>query len=172
MGQIHGGSVASLANHPGLSGNVTFPSLRSTEVPPRNSLAGTATAPAVIALSVEFVAKPQEAHLVESALPAAIVRALKDVPGFAGCAVMISDQEARLATVVTFWAGEDGRQRCNQNERRVHALLAPYMDRRLRVQTLIAHFPWAPDIRPEADGAGGRSAKHDLACGQENVCVA
>jgi len=28
---------------------------------------------------------------------------LKDVIGFAGCLVMISGQEARLATVVTFW---------------------------------------------------------------------
>jgi hypothetical protein len=41
------------------------------------------------ALSVEFVAKPQEAHRVEAAIPAAIAGALKEVDGFAGCLVMI-----------------------------------------------------------------------------------
>jgi len=42
-----------------------------------------------------------------SAIPAAIADALRDVTGFAGCLVMISDQEARLVTVVTLWAGDD-----------------------------------------------------------------
>ena len=58
---------------------------------------------------------------------------LKDVIGFAGCLVMISGQEARLATVVTFWDGDDRVQRCGEKVRWVHALLAPYLDRCLRV---------------------------------------
>ena len=42
---------------------------------------------------------------------------LKDVIGFAGCLVMISGQEARLATVVTFWDGDDRVQWCGEKLR-------------------------------------------------------
>jgi hypothetical protein len=95
----------------------------------------------ITALSVEFVAKPNEAHKIHSALPAAIDGALGEVAGFAGRFVMIANYEARLVTVVTLWTGEDRMQRCNENLRWVRALLAPYMDRCLRVQTLAAYAP-------------------------------
>jgi len=55
----------------------------------------------VTALSIEFVAKPHEAHRAELAIPSALAAAFKEVTGFAGCLVMVSDQEARLLTVVT-----------------------------------------------------------------------
>ena len=54
---------------------------------------------------------------------------------------MIANHEARLVTVVTLWSGEDRIQRCNENVRWVRALLAPYLDRCLRVQTLAAYVP-------------------------------
>lgn len=81
---------------------------------------------------------------MQSAIPAALASALKDVDGFAGCLVMISDQEARLVTVVTLWAGNDRAKCCSQNTRWVHALLKPYLDRCLRVQTMVAHLPLLP----------------------------
>jgi len=121
---------------------------------------------------VEFVAKPQEAHRVEAAIPAAVAGALKDVTGFAGCLVMISDQEARLVTVVTLWGGDDRVERCGENVRWVHALLAPYVDRCLRVQTMVAHVPLLPVIRPETTAAGERPAIEDLLSEDEAVCVA
>jgi|SRR5277367_5430067 len=95
----------------------------------------------ITALNVEFVAKPDEAHKIHSALPAAIDGALGEVAGFAGSFVMIANYEARLVTVVTLWSGEDRMERCNENLRWVRALLAPYMDRCLRVQTLAAYVP-------------------------------
>jgi hypothetical protein len=95
----------------------------------------------VTALSVEFVAKPQEAHRVQSAIPTAVAGALEGVAGFAGCLVMISEQEARLVTVITLWVGSDRRKRCCENARWVQKLLTPYVDRYLRVQTLAAHSP-------------------------------
>ena len=95
----------------------------------------------VTALSVEFVAKPSEAQKIHSALPAAIDGALGEVAAFAGSFVMIANYEARLVTVVTLWSGEDRVQRCNENLRWVRALLAPYMDRCLRIQTLAAYGP-------------------------------
>jgi hypothetical protein len=97
----------------------------------------------ITALSIEFVAKPDEAHKVHAALPAAINGALGEVAGFAGSFVMIANHEARLVTVVTLWSGEDRMQRCSENVRWVRALLTPYLDRCLRVQTLAAFAPGA-----------------------------
>jgi hypothetical protein len=99
------------------------------------------TSSRITALIIEFVAKPDEAHKVHAALPAAINGALGEVAGFAGCFVMIANHEARLVTVVTLWSGEDRMQRCSENLRWVRALLAPYLDRCLRVQTLAAFLP-------------------------------
>lgn len=99
------------------------------------------TSSRITALHIEFVAKPNEAHKIHASLPAAINGALGEVAGFAGCFVMIANHEARLVTVVTLWIGEDRMQRCSENERWVRALLAPYLDRCLRVQTLAAFVP-------------------------------
>jgi hypothetical protein len=118
----------------------------------------------VTALSVEFVAKPQEAARVEATIPKAITGSLQDVTGFAGCLVMISDQETRLVTVVTLWAGEDRAKRCRENARWVHALLAPYVDRCLRVQTLIACLPALATAGPCLIEQGPSA--------EETVCVA
>jgi len=123
------------------------------------------------ALSIEFVAKPQEAHRVEAAIPAAVAGALKDVTGFAGCLVMISDQEVRLVTVVTLWSGHDRTKRCNQNVRWVNALLAPYLDRRLRTQTMVAHLPLLSMGQPETVAAAESIAMQDLESADETVCV-
>ena len=136
---------------------------------PRTGLAGI---PPVTALSVEFVAKPQEARQVEAAIPAAIAGALKNVTGFAGCLVMISDHEARLVTVVTLWVGNDRVKICGENVRWVRALLAPYLDRCLRVQTMVAHLPVLPLIRTETNATDECSIEDSLISTDETVCVA
>jgi hypothetical protein len=92
---------------------------------------------------VEFVAKPQEARGVQAAIPAALAGAFQDVSGFAGCLVMVSEQEARLVTVITLWVGNDRQKVCRENARWVQKLLSPYLDRCLRVQTLAAFVPGA-----------------------------
>jgi hypothetical protein len=172
VGQFHGGIVASPVRQPSTTNNVSFPFPKAlsanryspASVAPSNSL--------VTALSVEFVAKPQEAHRAQSAIPSALAGALKEVTGFAGCLVMVSDQEARLLTVVTLWSGNDRHKRCAENARWVHALLAPYVDRRLRVQTLVAHLPLLPVLPSEPDRGDDRSDEQDLATACETVCVA
>lgn len=103
--------------------------------------------PCTLALSVEFVAKPEQAGPARAFLPEAVLGALKEVDGFAGCVVLSSDQESRLVTVITFWTGSNSRKCCEQNVRWVKALVARYADRCLRVQTLVAH---APALAPEA----------------------
>lgn len=59
------------------------------------------------AFSFEFVAKPDEATS-PLRLPVTIQSGLEDIAGFAGSLVMISDQKARLITVIIFWSGTEG----------------------------------------------------------------
>jgi hypothetical protein len=164
--------VASPANYSSNTKNIAYPFPRHTALQQRESGAGVAGTPPVTALSVEFVAKPQEAHRVESAIPAAIAGALEDVSGFAGCLVMVSEYEARLVTVVTLWAGNDRVKRCGENVRWVRALLAPYLDRCLRVQTMVAHLPVLSLIRTETNAAGECSMDGGKIPESETVCVA
>jgi len=178
VGQFNGGTLASPARYSGMTNSVTYPFPHNTQ--PKSYLTGNGSTslPPVTALSVEFVAKPQEAHRVQAAIPAALAGALKDVNGFAGCLVMISDQEARLVTVVTRWAGSDRAKCCSQNVRWVKALLKPYLDRCLRVQTLVAHLPvlplldFLPAAPPETNAAGECTILHNRISEDETVCIA
>jgi hypothetical protein len=152
--------------------NVTYPFEQNTPLEPQLSATAALGAPRLTALSVEFVAKPQEAHRVESAIPAALAGSLKEVAGFAGSLVLISDQEARLVTVVTLWTGEDRLKHRDRNVRWVQALLAPYLDRCLRVRSMVAHLPVLPVIHAETNAAAECSNVESLVCEDETVCVA
>lgn len=123
--------------HDYLKGNLTHGQPNALSTAPSPQYGGSR----IIALHIEFVAKPGEAHRVHAALPSAIHGAMEGVAGFAGAFVMVSHYEARLVTVVTLWAGEDRARRCEENVRWVRALLAPYLDRCLRVQTLATYLP-------------------------------
>ena len=63
---------------------------------------------------------------------------------------MVSDQKARPITVVVFWEGSQGRRSGPHVARRVRALLTPYLDRCLRVQNLLAHFPMQQNSQPSS----------------------
>src|SRR6266478_5329187 len=151
---------------------VALPFLQAAGARAQVSRTGTSSVPAVTALSVEFVAKPREAQQVEAAIPSAIAGAFKDVTGFAGCLVMISDHEARLITVVTLWAGDDREKRCGENIRWIRALLAPYLDRCLRVQTMFAQLPVLPTIHARINGGDECLIKDTVVPEDETVCVA
>ncbi len=161
-----------------MTNSVTYPFRKNISLSLQSVAKGTSGVPPMTALSVEFVAKPQEAHRVEAAIPSAIASALKEVDGFAGCLVMISHHEARLVTVVTLWAGNDRAKCCSQNARWVHALLAPYLDRRLRVQTMVAHLPVLPILhslpttQPETNASDECPTAHEFQSEDETVCVA
>ncbi len=93
------------------------------------------------ALSIEFVSKPQEVYRLRAAIPAAIEGALGQVAGFAGCLLLISDKEPRLATVITFWEGENRAALSNNSAPWVHKLLAPFLDHCLQVRSHDAYSP-------------------------------
>jgi hypothetical protein len=126
----------------------------------------------VTAQSVEFVAKPEEALKAQTAIAPAITGALNGVTGFAGCIVMVSDHEARLITVVTFWRGSDRAKFCNANTRWVNALLTPYIDRKLRVQTMVAQLPGASLMEDGIAREREHLSTETLASEEAEVCVA
>src|SRR5260370_2400661 len=76
-GQYFGGTLASPASYPNMTNNVTYPFHNSSSLHPQSITKGNSGVPPMTALSVEFVAKPQEAHRVEAAIPAAIAGALR-----------------------------------------------------------------------------------------------
>lgn len=104
-------------------------------------LSGVSPLATLTALTVEFVAKPEEAKRAENSIPTALESSLRELEGYAGCLVMISNLEARLITAITFWSGPHGARLCQQNARWVNALLKPYLDRCLRSQTVFARLP-------------------------------
>jgi len=122
------------------------------------------------AFSFEFVAKPEQAAGATLVLPAAIQSGLQDVAGFAGSLVMVSDQEARLITAIIFWEGSEARRSGAQVVRRVRALLAPYLDRCLRVQNLLAHLPMPQN--PQPSSIDTRYIADESIAEEANVCVA
>lgn len=158
--------------YPNGARNLAFASHKNSDGKPKTTGERSASSSRVIALSVEIVAKPQEAHRVETAIPKAFAGALNDVTGFAGCLVMISDQEARLVTVVTLWAGEDRANRCRENLRWVHALLAPYVDRCLRVQTMLACLPVSPPAEQDTNSPEACFMLQEHSSTEGNICVA
>jgi hypothetical protein len=94
-------------------------------------------------ISVEFVAKPNASHRVHSLVPAAIASTLEGVTGFAGCAVMVSNMEERLVTVLTFWEGNLSAHAATTNSGWMCKLMERYVDHRLRVQTMRTHMALA-----------------------------
>ncbi len=89
---------------------------------------------------LQFVASPGRASKLQSILPTAIREAFSEVPAFAGCMVMVSDQEARRVTIVTFWKGPAGSQHGGEDTERLKATLFPYVDHWLRAENHLAHF--------------------------------
>src|SRR5260370_28954829 len=87
VGQYIGGTLASPASYQNMTNSVTYPFHNSSSLHPPSITKGNSCVPPMTALSVEFVAKPQEAHRAEAAIPAAIAGALKEVDGLPGCRV-------------------------------------------------------------------------------------
>lgn len=126
----------------------------------------------MLAHSFEFVAKPSEIQRLQVNIPAALTGVLKDVTGFAGCLVMVGALEARLVTVVTLWAGLGSHRRCSENVRWIQTILAPYVDRSLRMQTHFAAVSSILTHQPEANAADERFLEQANGTHGEGLCVA
>ena len=127
------------------------------------------SASGLMVVSVEFVAKPEKARNAPLSLPAAITGSLQEVAGFVGCWVMVSDQEARLITVVTFWSGDEAQKFCKKNAKCVKRLLSTYLDSCLRVQTMYAHLPPVPSVWEETSTVGAGLMIGEIAAQDETI---
>src|SRR2546427_12303367 len=95
----------------------------TTKAAPCHAAAATLTA-----LSIEFVAKPAEARRAQLSIPEGVSNTMKGVSGYAGCLGMVSGQEARLITLITFWIGEERSRRGPENQRGLCKLSAACME--------------------------------------------
>lgn len=171
--------MPSLVRHVGRLRDLNFRLPKSAGAHPKIGIPNPPCRTETVALSIEFVAKPEKARSAATSLPNAIIGSLKEVAGFSGCMVMSSEHEARLITVITFWSGNDCHRRCSENVRWVRALISGYVDRHLRVQTLLAHAPLTSDSSAETFSTETNDAETGLilresvpAPADETVCVA
>jgi hypothetical protein len=105
----------------------------------------------ISAQSVQFVASPGQTRKLQSVLPDAIRNAFRLVPAFAGCMVMVSDQEARRVTIVTLWKGKERARHCSENVEQMRMLLFPYVDHWLRSENHVAHFSTSSPVENTAN---------------------
>jgi len=100
------------------------------------------TTPVVLAHGVEFVTSPGRSKELQRTIPETLRSALGNSGGFLGCMVFVSEQEARLMTVITLWTGRDAAEQCDNNFSRVNQLLLPHADTWLRSQKMTAFLCW------------------------------
>jgi len=91
-----------------------------------------------IAHSVEFVARPGVTEHVRDRVLVAVRQLLGRRPNFSGCLILVSEQEARLMTLITFWTGPDNTSPSVEDWKQLKKLLSPYVDRWLRTRNLAA----------------------------------
>jgi hypothetical protein len=139
-------SQVQISSYQAICGGASSEALAATRRVAPNSREHLAEAglPAIIAHSFEFVALPGRAEGIQSEIPMATRHAFRGTDGFMGSMVLVSEQEARLVTVVTLWTGSNRAELCSESEKCLQRWLAPYVDRWLRTRRF-ASFVSAPD---------------------------
>jgi hypothetical protein len=99
-----------------------------------------------IALRLDFVAKPEGSSEVAGSLASLLETARLDAAGLVSSILLVSDREARLVTLLTFW---DVHRFLPARERRIawmQKLLAPFADGAVRAHTSVANFLPPPAV--------------------------
>jgi len=94
----------------------------------------------VVALHLDFVAKPEGTRELNSLVGAVLKEGGLVKEGLETAVLLVSDREARLVTLLTFW---DAGRFANARERRIawmQKLLAPFADGSIRAQTSTPRF--------------------------------
>ena len=116
----------------------------------------------VAALHLDFVAKPEGARRLKSLVGTLLKQAGLEDEGLETALLLVSDREARLVTLLTFW---DARRFSSARERRIawmQKLLAPFADGPVRAQTSTPKFVLA-EASAELDVDGLSRAARELA---------
>jgi hypothetical protein len=115
----------------------TWQSLASISLAENDSIPDIPT-PQVVAQSQEFVTLPGVSNELQKLIPAALRTASCRSGDFLGCMVLISEQEARLVTVITLWTATAKTEHVRRNSAVLQDLLEPYVDRWTRSGSHIA----------------------------------
>ena len=113
----------------------------------------------MVALHLDFVARPNGSRELASELAAVLEAAKLADEGLASSLLLISDREARLVTLLTFW---DRRRFMAARECRtawMQKLLAPFADGSIRAHTSLPRFVTAEAGVPAADPMGFDEAR-------------
>jgi len=94
----------------------------------------------VTALRADFVAKPEAIENVREGIEARVRSGWGEESGFLNGMVLVSDQEARLTTLITFWRSDALAQDRESKVRWLRKILNPFLDRCLSVQTNCTYF--------------------------------
>ena len=108
--------------------------------------------PKLTALCIEFIARVPDAAQADVEIQEAIQNVLGAVPGFAGCMVLVADEERRLITAIAFWGGAHRVALSQKSVPWVNRALAPYVEHCLRACWF--HTRTAADIAGGANFGG------------------
>jgi len=112
-----------------------YDSTSSSELSLREKLGGRITA-----LRVDFVAKPETSGSVRGGIEERILTSWGEEQGFLDGMVLVSDQEARLTTLITFWSASVLEKSREQKVKWLQNILKPYLDRCLHIHTDTTYF--------------------------------
>jgi len=85
---------------------------------------------------------------------------------------MVSSQEARLITVIVSWEGGEAHKNCERSVPRLRALIAPYLDRSLRLQNMRARQPVPQNPQIYTSAIDMRFITEESIIQEGNVCLA
>src|SRR5581483_1103266 len=121
----------------------------------RNSpMPGAGTGERIASLRADFVARPEAIGGVREGIEKRISAMWGQEGGFLNGLVLVSDQEARLTTLITFWEERALERSLDQKLRHLKKILHPYADRCLSVRTEGAYFLLAAPDGPREEFEG------------------
>jgi hypothetical protein len=95
---------------------------------------------AAIALRAEFVIKPGNEEKARETIDLILASSFCRDRQFLQALVLVSEMEARLVTVITFWNSESFAEARERRVAQLRRKLQPYLDQSLRVQSFSAHI--------------------------------
>lgn len=89
---------------------------------------------AITALRADFVMKPEASRLLQTGIES-VMQGMNQEEGFLYGVVLISEQEARLGTMITFWNARRFEETRQRKLRWLDRVLKPYLDGSAKVRT-------------------------------------
>jgi len=124
-----------------------------------------ARAEAVIALRAEFVIKAGNEEKARETIDLILANSFCRDRQFLQGLVLVSEQEARLVTVIMFWNSESFAEVREQRVTELRRKLQPYLDQSPRVQSFSAHVM---DGKTNSNAAGKAMGQDSFAPSEES----